>query len=61
MTDVLCDTTPENMRHNFCFQRDVSLKAVLGVRRLHVYLAVLQIGFEMSLLGLPSAPVTLTF
>ena len=46
MTDVLCDTTPENMRHNFCFQRDVSLKVVLGVRRLHVYLAVLQISFR---------------
>ena len=49
------------MRHNFCFERDVSLKVVLGVRRLHIYLAVLQISFEMSFLGLPSAPVTLTF
>ena len=60
MTDVRCDTTPENTRHNFCFQRDASLKVVLGVRRLHIYLAVLQISSEMSFLGLPSAPVTLS-
>lgn len=61
MTDVLCDTTPENMRRNFCFERDVSLKVVLGVRRLHIYLAMLQISFKMSFLGLPLAPVTLNF